>query len=70
MVEEPLARGVKQIQLLGQEVHVVLVLPLPAWHGVEGEGPIARVVGRYVPTPGSEGADVEDGYGASRVDAA
>ena len=54
MVEEPLPRRVQEIELLGEEVHVVLVLPLVAGDRVEGEGAVADVVRGNVPAPGSE----------------
>ena len=62
MVEEPLSRDVQQLQLLGEEVHVVLVLPLAAGDLLECEGAVARVVGRHVPAPGPERADVQYRY--------
>ena len=70
MVKEPLSGNVQQLELLGEEVHVVLVFPLAAGNLLESEGAIARVVGGNVPAPGPEGADVQDRYRTGGVQAA
>ena len=44
VVEEPLTRHVEQLELLCQEVHVVLVLPLVTGYLFEVEGAVAGVV--------------------------
>ena len=70
MVEEPLSRNVQEREILGEEVHVVLVLPLVAGDIIECEGAVASVVGRHVPAPSPEGADVQDRYRTGAVHAA
>ena len=70
VVEVPLPVGVEQLELLGQEVHVVLVLPLVGGHLGVGEGALVGVEGEDLSAPRPERPDVQHGGRADWVDPA
>ena len=70
VIEEPLPVGVEQLELLSQEVHVVLVLPLVGGHLGVGEGALAGVEGEDLSAPRPERPDVQHGGRADWVDPA